>query len=49
MEMKEISTVSEVQGCGCGSLEVEDALIVYSGSETRLVGKQRGTGIILRK
>ena len=50
MKMKEISAmaVSEVHWCGCGSLEVEDALIVYSSPETSLVGNQRDTGIILR-
>ena len=50
MKMKRMSVMAldEVQWVGSGVLDVDDAVVVYSGMDVKQSGNQRGTGVILR-
>ena len=50
MKMKRMSVMAlaEVQWVGSGVLDVDDAVVVYSGIDVKQSGNQQGTGVILR-
>ena len=50
MKMKRMSVMAldEVQWVGSGVLDVDDAVVVYSGMDVKQSGNQQGTGVILR-
>ena len=50
MKMKRMSVMAlaEIQWVGSSVLDVDDAVVVYSGMDMKQSGNQRGTGVILR-
>ena len=48
IETMSVMALAEVQWVGTGVLDVDDAVVVYSGMNVKQSGNQRGTGIILR-
>ena len=40
--------LAEVQWVGSGVLDVDDAVVVYSGMDVKQIGNQRSTGVILK-
>ena len=50
MKMKRMSVMAlaEVQWVGSSVLDVDNAVVVYSGMDVKKIGNQRGTGVILK-